>query len=129
MTDPNIDKHDQVLAGLFFNLQAMAMQQLGKIQDPRTGEVALDLEGARHTIDILDMLKHKCRVDTPDELLRMMDQTVMDLQLNFMDEMKKGAPSADDADGAEASDAPSGDQEPADDEVTREESAGSGDET
>ena len=52
MTEPTMSKHDHVLAGLVFQLQAVAMQQLGKLQDPHTGETSRDLEGARHTIDL-----------------------------------------------------------------------------
>lgn len=89
MNDINMSKHDHVLAGLVFSLQAMAMQQLGKLQDPHSGEVQLDLDQARGTIDILQMLKAKCRTDTPPELLRMLDGAVMDLQLNYVDERKK----------------------------------------
>ncbi len=115
MSGIEMTKHDHVLAGLVFSLQAMAMQQLGKIQDPHSGEVQLDLDQARGTIDILQMLKVKCRTDTPPELLRMLDGAVMDLQLNYVDERKKqdkarqaeqakppqeAAP--DDADGSEA---------------------------
>ena len=73
------------------------MQQLGKIQNPLTGEVEKDLEQARSTIDILDMLKTKCRTGTPDDLLRMIDGAVMDLQLNYTDEVKKSAAPDDDA--------------------------------
>jgi len=118
MTEANLTKHDHVLAGLVFQLQAVAMQQLGKLQDPHTGELARDLEGARHTVDILDMLKAKCRTDTPEELLRVLDQAVMDLQLNYMDEKKReeGQEAADPGD-AEAGDAgpaaPGDDAEPA----------------
>lgn len=101
MSEPTMSKHDHVLAGLVFQLQAVAMQQLGKLQDPRTGESARDLEGARHTIDLLDMLKAKCRTDTPEELLRMLDQAVMDLQLNYMDETKKDDADTDAAPGDE----------------------------
>ncbi len=89
MSDNGMSKHDHVLAGLVFSLQAMAMQQLGKIADPHSGETHLDLDQARGTIDILEMLKAKCRADTPAELLRMVDAAVMDLQLNYMDERKK----------------------------------------
>ena len=89
MSEIEMTKHDHVLAGLVFSLQAMAMQQLGKIQDPHSGEVQLDLDQARGTIDILQMLKAKCRTDTPPELLRMLDGAVMDLQLNYVDERKK----------------------------------------
>jgi hypothetical protein len=96
MGSNEMKKHDHVLAGLVFSLQAAAMQQLGKIQNPMTGEVEMDLDQAKGTIDVLDMLKVKCRTDTPEELLRMIDGAVMDLQLNYMDEMKKSAAQDDD---------------------------------
>jgi hypothetical protein len=91
MDSQEMSKHDHTLAGLVFSLQAAAMQQLGKIQNPLTGEIEKDLEQARSTIDILDMLKNKCRSGTPADLLRMIDGAVMDLQLNYMDEVKKSA--------------------------------------
>ena len=105
MGSNEMSKHDHILAGLVFSLQAAAMQQLGKIQNPMTGQIEKDLEQAKGTIDILDMLKTKCRTETPEDLLRMMDSAVMDLQLNYMDEMKKSAAAgneeADDGDEAE----------------------------
>ena len=115
MGSQEMSKHDHILAGLVFSLQAAAMQQLGKIQNPMTGEVEKDLEQARSTIDILDMLKTKCRTDTPEDLLRMMDSAVMDLQLNYMDEMKKSSDAGEDEEtaseetdepGTEAEDSP-----------------------
>jgi hypothetical protein len=90
--DSELTRHDHVLMGLVFSLQAAAMQQLGKLQDPMTGEVTRDLEQARATIDILEMLKAKCRTATPPDLLRMLDQAVLNLQLNYMDELKRPAP-------------------------------------
>ena len=93
-----MSKHDHILAGLVFSLQAAAMQQMGKIQNPMTGEIEKDLDQAKGSIDILEMLKVKCRTDTPEELLRLIDGAVMDLQLNYMDEMKKSAPAEDETD-------------------------------
>ena len=93
----DMSKHDHILAGLVFSLQAAAMQQMGKIQNPMTGEIEKDLDQAKGSIDILEMLKAKCRTDTPEELLRLIDGAVMDLQLNYMDEMKKSASSEDEA--------------------------------
>jgi hypothetical protein len=95
--DGELTRHDHVLMGLVFSLQAAAMQQLGKLQDPLTGEVTRDLEQAHATIDILEMLKAKCRTATPPDLLRMVDQTVLNLQLNYMDELKRPAPGVDSA--------------------------------
>ncbi len=84
-----VSKHDQVLLALALNLQSIAMVQLGKISSPATGELERDLTGARATIDILEMLKVKCRHDTAAPVVRLLDQTVMDLQMNYLDEFKR----------------------------------------
>jgi hypothetical protein len=89
--ETGLGKHDHILMGLVFSLQHAAMVQLGKLQDPVSGELAPDLDQARATIDILDMLKTKCRAGTPEDLVRLLDQTVLNLQLNYMDELKKAA--------------------------------------
>jgi hypothetical protein len=84
-----ISKHDHVLLALTMNLQSMAMVQLGKVTNPASGDLERDLEGARGSIDILEMLKHKCRTDTPEAVLQVLDRAVMDLQMNYVDELKK----------------------------------------
>jgi len=89
MNETGISKHDQVLAGMVISLEAATMQHLGKIKSPVTDQVERDLEQARGTIDILEMLKVKCRQDTPEEILQLLDSAVMDLQMNFLDEMKR----------------------------------------
>ena len=87
----DVDKHDQVLAGLVVSLQIATMQQMGKITNPLTGEIERDLQQARSSIDILEMLKVKCRAGTPDGLLQMLDNAVMELQMNYLDELAKGS--------------------------------------
>ena len=99
MSENGLGKHDMVLAQLVYMLESAAMQQLGKLVDSATGEAKCDLDQARGTIDILEMLKYKCRTDTPEDLLRVMDTAVMNLQLNYLDEVKKAHPS----DGTQAS--------------------------
>ncbi len=89
MNQNELTKHDHVLLGLVFSLQAGAMQQLGKVTDPVSGELARDLDSARTTIDILEMLKVKCRSETPEPVLQVLDTAVMELQMNYLDEMKK----------------------------------------
>ena len=111
MSDQEMTRHDQILLGLVFSLQAGAMQQLGKMQSQITGEIEKDLVQAKSTIDLLEMLKVKCRTDTPEDVLRILDSAVMDLQLNYMDEVKK-AKAEESVDDVEAAD-----------EETRDESA------
>ena len=91
----DVDKHDQVLAGLVVSLQIATMQQMGKITNPLTGKIERDLEQARSSIDILEMLKVKCRAGTPDALLQMLDNAVMELQMNYLDELTKESDAVD----------------------------------
>lgn len=109
MTD-QLSKHDHVLLSLTMNLQTMAMVQLGKVASPHTGELERDLEGARGTIDILDMLKVKCRHDTPEGIVKLLDQAVMDLQMNFLEEQKRDADGASTKQPTAETDAEDGDQ-------------------
>ncbi len=102
MMSMEFGKHDQTLLAVISQYQTMAMVSLGKVQNPVTGKVERDLEQAHMFIDILEMLKVKCRTDTPEDLLRMLDSAVMDLQLNFLDEKKKDATSAEDDGTTEA---------------------------
>ncbi len=92
MSNLEMTKNDHVLAGLMFSLQAAAMQQMGKIQDPVTGDSTVNLDQAKASIDVLEMLKAKCRTDTPEDLLRALDGAVLDLQMNYMEEIKKANP-------------------------------------
>jgi hypothetical protein len=103
-------KHDHVLLSLVMNLQTMTMVQLGKVASPHTGELERDLDGARGTIDLLEMLKAKCRHETPAPLLQVLDQAVMELQMNYLDERKRDhkAPAAE----------PAADESPADEDAT-----------
>jgi hypothetical protein len=128
MNETGISKHDQVLAGLVLSLQAAALQHLGKITSPLTGKVERDLEQARGTIDILEMLKVKCRSETHAEVLRLLDTAVMEVQMNYLDEVKKdqaGAATEGQTETAaeEAGGAATAGDEPGEDEARREASA------
>ena len=91
MSDIKMSKHDHILMGLVSSLQAATMQQLGKIPHPATGEMKVDLPGATSTIEMLEMLKAKCRQDTPESLLSFLDAAVMGLQQSFLEAKKNEA--------------------------------------
>ncbi len=98
-TTPEFDKHDQALMMLALNLQTGALVQLGKLADPQSGQMRRDLEGARLSIDLLDMLKAKTKGNAHPEVAGLLSRAAMDLKLNYMDELKKerqeAAPAAD----------------------------------
>ena len=80
---------DQHLAQLVLSLQAGAMQQMGKTINPATGAVDRDLEVAKYTIDIIDMLEKKMQGNLTDDETRFISAILTDLRLNFVDESGK----------------------------------------
>ena len=104
MNEDTLTKHDRVLLSLVITLQYTAMQQLGKLTNPATGHVERDLDAARASIDLLEMLKVKCREGTPASVLSTLDTAVMELQMNYLDERRKdqAAPAAEPPASADA---------------------------
>jgi hypothetical protein len=92
--DPGYGKHDRVLAGLVMSLQM--------VKNPLTDRIERDLEQARGAIDVLQMLQAKCRQDTAREILDLLDRAVMELQMNYLEELHKdqAPPSAEEQSGA-----------------------------
>jgi hypothetical protein len=97
-------------ADLFIQLVLMfqmnAMQALGKIRNPLTDRVERNLDAARFSIDLLDMLQEKTKGNLGPEEERLLRQVVQDLKLNYVDEAAKpeppspgGPPPADTAEG------------------------------
>jgi Domain of unknown function (DUF1844) len=80
---------------LFVQLVAMfqfaAMQQMGKIANPVTGNIERDLEQARLSIDMIEMLEARTRADrTPGEA-EILDKVLFELRMNYVDECKRAA--------------------------------------
>ncbi len=70
--------------GFVVGLAQMALVHLGEVADPATGEVRPDLEQARHTIDILDMLQEKTRGNLTSDEATLLRTVSADLKLKFV---------------------------------------------
>ena len=66
------------------SLGTSALVQLGDAPIPGLGEVELDLEGARQTIDILGMLEEKTRGNRTDAETSLLRNLLRDLRLRFV---------------------------------------------
>ena len=89
MNDKN-DEYDLHFFQLVFSLQAGAMQQMGKMTSTLTGKIERDLSLAKASIDMLDMIQRKTEGNlTPDEK-RLLEHTLYELRLNYVEEVKKG---------------------------------------
>ena len=88
---------DKYFFHLVATFEAAAMQQLGKIAHPLTGEVGVSLEGARDSIDMLGMLKRKCAGNLNDDETRLLEHVLHQLRMNYVD---VAAEKSDGSDGA-----------------------------
>ena len=70
-------------------LEALALQQLGKLVNPISGDAERDLRQARITIDMLDMIRGKTAGNLSSDEKRLLDAILLELQMNFVDESKR----------------------------------------
>ena len=86
----DMDKNTFHFTQLILSLSASCMVQLGKSPNPMTNKIEKNLEQAEASISLLEMLQAKTKGNlTKDEQL-LIDTTITNLRLNFVDEAKKG---------------------------------------
>ena len=95
------ENYDMHFFQLIFSLQAGAMQQMGKIASPLTGKIERDLNLAKASIDMLDMLQRKTEGNLTAEEKRLIEHTLYELRLNYVEEVKKGDSEPEKAEKAE----------------------------
>ena len=83
------DKYTALFLQLLMSFQAAAWQQLGKIKNPFTEKIERNLDQARHTIDMLEMLRIKCRSTLSEDEKSFLDRIISELQLNFVAESSR----------------------------------------
>ena len=69
---------------LIFSLSSSALLHLGEIADPQSGERKKDLQLAKHSIDIIAMLREKTKGNLTGEESGFIDNIVTDLRLRFV---------------------------------------------
>ncbi|MBN1850172.1 MAG: DUF1844 domain-containing protein [Deltaproteobacteria bacterium] len=69
---------------LIFSLSSSALLHMGEISDPQSGETKKDLDLAKHSIDIIGMLKEKTKGNLADDERQFLDNILTDLRLRFV---------------------------------------------
>jgi hypothetical protein len=77
----------QLFLGLVHSFQAAAMQQMGKIMNPFTQQVERDLNQARLSIDMLEMLQERTSGNLTGEESRFLTHVLTELRLNYVAEV------------------------------------------
>ena len=78
------NKNTQLFMGLCSSLVTQAWMQLGKIKNPMTDKIDIDLEAASLTIDMISMLKDKTKGNIGNEESKIIDQSINELRMNFI---------------------------------------------
>ncbi|MGD9160374.1 MAG: DUF1844 domain-containing protein [Desulfobacteraceae bacterium] len=73
---------------LIFSLSSSALLHIGEIADPQTGEKRVDLPMAKHSIDIISMLKDKTKGNLDNEEQQFIDNILTDLRLRYVKAVK-----------------------------------------
>jgi hypothetical protein len=69
---------------LIFSLSSSALLHLGEIADPHTGKKMKDLPLAKHSIDIIAMLKDKTKGNLSDEEQKFLESILTDLRWRYV---------------------------------------------
>ena len=69
---------------LIFSLSSSALLHLGEIADPQSGEKKIDIALAKHTIDIIAMLKEKTQGNLTEEEEKFLESILTDLRLRYV---------------------------------------------
>ena len=72
-----------------FSLFSSALIQLGDMADPVTGEVEKNLQAAKQTIDILDILVKKTEGNLSDEEAKLLKNASAELKWKYIDTVKE----------------------------------------
>lgn len=66
------------------SLASSALMQLGEVPNPETGLMEEDLTLARHTIDVLDMLRSKTQQCLDPEERRLLDGILYEVRMKYV---------------------------------------------
>ena len=69
---------------LIFSLSSSALMHLGEIGDPQTGQKKKDLPLAKHSIDIIAMLKDKTKGNLTGEEQKFVESILADLRWRYV---------------------------------------------
>lgn len=86
---PAPSRNEVLLVQLVAMFQFAAMQQMGKIPNPATGKIESNLEQARLSIDMIEMLQARTAADRTHDESEFLDKVLFELRMNYIDESKR----------------------------------------
>lgn len=91
MSEESMDFNPHFLQ-LVMSLQSAAMFQMGKTASPISGKIERDMIQAKISIDLLKMLQEKTKGNLSEQEKQVIDSTIYNLQMNYVDEVNADKP-------------------------------------
>jgi len=89
MTESTPSRQAALFLQLVYGLQQSGMMMLGKLMNPVSRKIEVNLEAARDTIDTLAALESRTKGNLEPDEQRVITQALTDLRMNYLDEVKK----------------------------------------
>ena len=80
---------DELFLHLVFMFQTAALQQMGKLINPVTQKIEKNLEQAKYSIDILEVIQEKTKGNLNEGESKFLDNVLFELRMNYLEEQKK----------------------------------------
>ena len=93
---------DELFLHLVFMFQTAALQQMGKLVNPVTQKIEKNLEQAKYSIDLLQVLQEKTKGNLKAEENKYLENVLFELRMNYLDELKKEEPKKEEGETSES---------------------------
>lgn len=84
MADQKRDQSKIDFSNFILSLNTSALIHLGDLPDPQTRERIYDIQSAKQTVDILELLKTKTEGNLDSEEFRLLDDVIYDLRMKYI---------------------------------------------
>ncbi len=84
-----VSEEEALFVQLVLMFQAAAMQQMGKLPNPISQKTETNLEQAKFSVDILDMIKGKTKGNLSSEEEGLLEHVLYELRMNYLEELRK----------------------------------------
>lgn len=92
--DPSPSRAAALFLHLVMGLQQSGMIALGKLMNPMTRKIEVQIDAARDTIDLLAAIESRTQGNLEADEARVLRQALTDLRLNYVEVVKKSAAGA-----------------------------------
>jgi len=84
MADQKRDQSKIDFSNFILSLNTSALIHLGDLPDPQTRERIYDIQSAKQTVDILELLKTKTEGNLDSEESKLLDDVIYDLRMKYI---------------------------------------------